>query len=384
MGKNHDRLWYRATQARVPLTGAFELLPMCNLSCKMCYVRKTPAQVKEAGGLMPTEFWLDTARRARDLGMLFPLLTGGEPFLHPDIKTILSSMQNMGLSVSMNSNATMIDRDTARWLGKHCPTRINITLYGASEDTYARLCGRADAFQRVRNAVDLLGEYGVPVKFNASITPDNCADLDALVAYAKDKNIPLQVASYMFPPVRRDATMVGRNERMTPEAAAQVKVRTDRLQLTPEFFKGRAAAYSRFVPLEQIDFDALSRLPGKPIACRAGRCSFWVDWQGNLSNCGMYASISESLKNADFEAAWERLVQKTEALRSSPACSNCPNNHLCHACISMICNETGTPTGRPDYLCRMTQAAAKLYAETLSGPTPEPEDAPPLFDPCEY
>ena len=46
------RLWAKAGAERIPLTGAFELLPICNFACKMCYVRKSRAEVEKAGGLM--------------------------------------------------------------------------------------------------------------------------------------------------------------------------------------------------------------------------------------------------------------------------------------------------------------------------------------------
>ena len=70
MTKISDKLWNRAGAMRVPLTGAFELLPICNLNCKMCYVRKSAAEVEQLGGLIPAEQWLDWARQARDAGML--------------------------------------------------------------------------------------------------------------------------------------------------------------------------------------------------------------------------------------------------------------------------------------------------------------------------
>ena len=42
-----DRIYDYSARNRVPLTGAFELSPICNFSCRMCYVRKTPEEVKQ-------------------------------------------------------------------------------------------------------------------------------------------------------------------------------------------------------------------------------------------------------------------------------------------------------------------------------------------------
>ena len=71
------RLWAKAGAERIPLTGAFELLPICNFACKMCYVRKSRAEVEKAGGLMDGKRWLEIAEDAAKCGLLFPLLTGG-------------------------------------------------------------------------------------------------------------------------------------------------------------------------------------------------------------------------------------------------------------------------------------------------------------------
>ena len=71
-------LFDRASRTLTPLSGTFELSPVCNLACKMCYVRKTPAEVAASPrppvGLIQ---WLSIAEQARDAGMLYLLLTGG-------------------------------------------------------------------------------------------------------------------------------------------------------------------------------------------------------------------------------------------------------------------------------------------------------------------
>ena len=186
-----DRLWSKAGTQRIPLTGAFELLPVCNLRCKMCYVRKSMEEVNAQGGLLPKEQWLDWARQARDGGLLFPLITGGEPFLRQDLPEILSGMQAMGLQVSINTNGTLIDQPMAQWLGKHRPTRVNITLYGDRAESYEALCGNGGAYDQVRQAVDWLKQNQVPVKFSASITPENLGDLEGMIRYAKSVNLSL-------------------------------------------------------------------------------------------------------------------------------------------------------------------------------------------------
>ena len=360
MNSIRDRILEKASRGRIPVVSAFELLPVCNLNCKMCYVRKSMAEVRQAGGLKDGKWWLDLARDAAQCGLLYPLLTGGEPLLHPDFKEIYLGLLDLGMQVSINSNGTLIDREWAEFFGNHHPTRINITLYGASEESYRNLCGDGSAYRKVREAVLLLKEYGVHIKFNASITPQNVHDVEALISYAKEQNVPIQVATYMFPPLRRDENMVGQNDRLPPEEAALARVRADYLQGDPEWFLAQAARYSRFVPLEERPWEQGSTYE-KGMRCRAGLCSVWVDWQGNLLNCGMYSSVNISPEGKTFAQAWEEVADGTAAVRYGPDCLGCPNEHLCHPCIAMIQNECGSHHGRPEYMCQMNQALAHYY-----------------------
>lgn len=359
-----DRLIEKAARAQLPIMSAFELLPVCNLNCKMCYVRKSMEDVRKEGGLKSASWWLNLAKDAADCGLLYPLLTGGEPFLHPGFEEILEGMQKMGLQVSINSNGTMIDEERAKFLHKNCPTRINITLYGASEDTYQRLCGDGNAFGKVRKAVEFLKEYKIPVKFNASITPDNVQDIEQMISYAKEQKSPIQVATYMFPPIRRDSTMIGKNARLSPEDAALARVTADYLQTNPEWFIAQATRFQNFIPLEQNPWKQ-GKAADRGMRCRAGLCSLWVDWQGNFMNCGMYGSAKTSLEGKTFRQAWDEIVQQTANVRHAPDCLSCPNEPLCHPCIAMIQNECGAHTGRPEYMCQMNQAAAKYYKQFL-------------------
>ena len=360
MSKVQDRIFEKASHARIPIMCSFELLPVCNLQCKMCYVRKSMDHVRANGGLKDADWWLAMAKAGAEQGLLYPLLTGGEPFLHPEFDRILAGMLELGLQVSINTNGTLIDEKWAAFLHTHRPTRINLTLYGASRETYDRLCAHADAYDRVLEAVGLLKEFGIPLKFNASITPDNVDDLPGMIAFAKKHDCPIQVATYMFPPLRRDSSLVGQNERMTPEEAANARAMADLLQNEPVWFVTQAARFRSFVPLEREPWK-LQASQGSGMRCRAGLCSLWVDWQGNFSNCGMYPSVSSPGSSESFRDDWERVVRETAQVQFTAPCNSCPNRPICHPCIAMIYNECGSVTGRPVYLCRMNEALAEAY-----------------------
>lgn len=230
-------LFDRASRTLTPLSGTFELSPVCNLACKMCYVRKTPAEVAASPrppvGLIQ---WLSIAEQARDAGMLYLLLTGGEPFLWQDFWPLYERLSTMGFLISINSNGTLLDEARVARLAEHPPTRINITLYGAGNETYEALCGRSGMFDRVDRAITLLRQAGILVKLNCSLTPHNAGDLERIVSYAAERDLILEVNTYMFPPLRRDPAMVGRNDRFTPAETAHYHMERYRLQRGEEDF----------------------------------------------------------------------------------------------------------------------------------------------------
>ena len=136
---------------------------------------------------------------------------------------IQNGLHQMGLLISINSNGTLIDESVVRWLKETPPVRINITLYGASDETYGRLCRNPQGFTQVTRAIRLLGEAGITVKLNCSLTPHNAADLEGIFAFAKEEGLLVQATSYMFPPLRRDPSQVGCNDRFTPQEAALLR-----------------------------------------------------------------------------------------------------------------------------------------------------------------
>ena len=81
-------LTLKCAQAGIPVSGTFELTPRCNLACRMCYIRLTPEQMAPIGRERSAKEWLDIAQQAKDAGMTFLLLTGGEPTLRADFLEI--------------------------------------------------------------------------------------------------------------------------------------------------------------------------------------------------------------------------------------------------------------------------------------------------------
>lgn len=349
-----EYLHRKASAARIPISGTFELTPVCNMACRMCYVRMTKQQQESIAPLRSAQEWLALAAEAKKHGLLYILLTGGEPFLHPEFRQILTGLHQMGFVISINTNGTMIDESVVSWLLESPPSRVNITLYGASDETYARLCGNPKGFTQATRAIRLLTDAGFTVKLHCSVTPQNVEDFDRILDFALENKLHCQATSYMFPPLRRDVSQVGSNDRLSPEDAAYYAARIEARLGGEETFLQRTEAY---VPPMSGDLEESCADVGDVMRCRAGRCSFWVTWEGKLLPCGMLPPRGEAnVFEVEFLDAWQQVVQATDCIRLPAKCSSCALKDVCHSCAAMVMTETGAFDVVPEYRCRMAYA----------------------------
>lgn len=348
----------KAAKIGQPLNGTFEVTPCCNMSCKMCYVRKSKEEQEAISPLLSAAEWLQVGKQAKEKGLLYLLLTGGEPFLRPDFREILAGLHRMGFIITINSNGTLIDEDVVTWLKETPPAAVNITLYGASDKTYDRLCGNPEGFTQAMRAIHLLREAGIFVKLKYSSTPDNVNDMEEIFLFAKREGLFIQATSYMFPPIRRDESQVGENLRFSPEEAAYQNARI------AAFVNGEEAfleSMKNNVPLSLLanteeDCPEIEG-QGEGIHCRAGKCSFWITWDGKMLPCGMFpSSHGFSVRQCGFARAWDKVLESAKEIRLPAKCGACILQEQCKACAAVVLTETGNYHTVPQYRCQMSQA----------------------------
>ncbi|MCI6059648.1 MAG: radical SAM protein [Dorea sp.] len=361
-----DYIYSKASKNRIPISGTFELSPVCNFSCRMCYVHKTQKEVAESSReIMTLDHWLEIAKEAREAGMLYLLLTGGEPFLWPDFWELYEQLIQMGFLISINTNGSLIDDKVIERLKRLPPKRVNITLYGANDHTYEVLCQVKGTFHKVDYAIRSLQEAGIQVKLNGSLTPYNAGDLRNLVKYSEAKKLILQVTTYMFPPIRRDDSLVGENDRFTPEEAARYRLECFRLQYGEKQYQSYLQnVINGYAPPPGLDESCIDPLDGK-IRCRAGKASFWITWDGWMTPCGLMNEPKIDIKEKSFSEAWKDLVDESNQLVTSGLCVRCANQEICHPCAAMGLAETGDTSGVPEYLCKMVREMRRIACEEL-------------------
>lgn len=356
-------LYTKAALNRIPFSGTFELLPVCNLDCKMCYVKKSMSEVKQLGGLKSADEWIALGKKAVDAGMLFLLLTGGETFLFPEIEKLYTSLHKMGLGIDINSNGTMIGEHEVSWLRKQLPKHVKISLYGASEQSYQNLCGNGEAFHKVIRAFELLKSAGVIVYSSITVTPSNYGELDEMMDICNYYKIPVKATSYMFPPLRSDQAKIHGQYRLSPEDAARATLKIVKRQNEEKAFYERAEEYCDETYQRYLDFMNESAGCGK-MGCRAGYCTFWVTWKGEMIPCAMMEfGKYPVMREHDFMAAWRKVNEEVNQIRINPLCNQCKAKGACYSCAASSYTETGCTDGRAPYVCEMTSHYMKLMKQ---------------------
>lgn len=359
-----DYLHQKAAANRVPLSGNFELSPVCNFACKMCYVRKTPEQIAaERKKLLDWQEWLHLAEQCHKEGMLYLLLTGGEPFLYPHFKELYLALHQMGLLLSINTNGTLIDDATLAWLKTSAPARLNITLYGASAASYEKVCGNPKGYERAKSAILRCKEVGIPVVINASMIPENAGDLEAIIAFGKEQRINTRVAAYMFPPVKREGEP--EDSRFTPEESAEITMRRFRLQANPDEYLSSLRRQIKSVQEAETE-ESNWGTREEYMRCRAGRSSFWVSWDGTMTACGMTAfPVQMNPFQTPFRDCWHKLNEKVCGTTVLQECAHCERREICKPCVAMLNAESGDPNRKAPYLCRMSECILEQMRQEL-------------------
>jgi len=90
--------------------------------------------------------------------------------------------------------------------------------------------------------------------------------------------------------------------------------------------------------------------------CTAGKCAFWLSWEGKLFPCGLLSEVySEPLKKG-FDEAWVDLRELCRGIPSCKECESCSSYDKCMICPARRKLETGSFEKSAPYLCDYTKA----------------------------
>lgn len=312
----------RARMLGQAYSGGFELTPLCNFDCKMCYVHLSKGQMEKEAKLLTTQQWIDIMGQAVDAGMMHADLTGGECLSYPGFKEVYLYLRSRGVAVSVLTNGQLITEEMADFFAQYPPSVVQITVYGSDEDSYEAVTGRR-AFADVNAAILRLKERNI--RLFLPVTPNRYMqeDIHALMAFLRTQEVRYGIGTGSLPArpnTGRDINTYG------PETELYVKLHLDeqRYLLSQEDSDPIQRSRVDYVP---AGFRTESKIP-----CSSGQCAFHVNWKGEMSPCIPFHSINRSVLEHGFDDCWDWI--KNQMLKYEPPeeCRNCSNGLACAAC----------------------------------------------------
>ena len=201
------------------------------------------------------------------------------------------------------------------------PAAIQVSLYGAGEDTYEQVTGRR-AFSLVMDNIRRIKAADLPL--TVAVTPSAyMTDAEQILHVLDKEKLPFAINASILPP---------RPETGRELADASLDTYIAVLKLRSQL-KGRE-------PLLEEEPESLPDPGGKQkdpvlgVTCGAGRSGFAIDWQGYMRPCNNFPCTGENALSLGFHEAWKRTNHTATHYPLPVECDGCAYHGICMHCVA--------------------------------------------------
>lgn len=315
--------------AYVPAAVLIDPTSACNLRCEGCWA----GGYSKSNSLDP-DLFNRIINEAKELGIHWIVLSGGEPFCYPHLLEVLEEHQDSFFMAY--TNGTLIDEKMADRLAELGNLSPSFSLEGWREQTDARR--GPGTFDKIVHAMDLLRERGVFIGASVTAMRNNIEQLFSheFIDFLVEKGI-IYVWSFHYIPIGRNPNV---ELMLTPEQ------RTWMFERVRELRKNK--------PVLIADFWNDGHYTGGCIA--GGRQYFHINASGDVEPCAFVhfaidnikdKSLKEVLQNPLFKAYREEHPFNENHL------APCPIIDAPHSLRKIVhkCGARPTHRGADDVLC---------------------------------
>ncbi|MFE2536277.1 radical SAM protein [Streptomyces sp. NPDC059371] len=172
----------------------------CDYDCEMCYLGEKRFEGLDMAG----------KRRLlevmRDAGVIWLQITGGEPLIDPDFLESYRLANEMGMQLEILSNGSQLRRDRVLdVLRAYPPTKLTLSLYGATAGTYDAVTRRRGGFDRFREGVHKALAAGLRIDLSLIIVRTNAHEADAMRTWAAELGVPFREYANISPTIHGGA-----------------------------------------------------------------------------------------------------------------------------------------------------------------------------------
>lgn len=334
------QLGRKTEQERVPLSGTMDLTHQCNLRCVHCYLGDRIARKVDSVRELNTDEWFRIIDEFTEAGCLFLLLSGGEPLLRKDFKEIYRRLKTNGLLVTVFTNGTTMTDDILDLFIDLPPHSVEISLYGATEETYEKITGSRSALRRCINGIEALVKNGIHLSLKTILMTLNSREFSAIKDIAKDYRVNFRFDAAIFPCFDGDKSPL--DLRVSPQEAIDKEFSDQEVsrQWKDYYEKRKDLAFSDYLYL-----------------CGTGVTNFYIDPYGRLQPCVLVNDPKYDILNGSFLEGWRNVIPGVQEKKAGKdyGCNQCKNMVLCGVCPGFFRLENGSEEICSEYLCDMGQ-----------------------------
>ncbi len=326
-----------------------ELIPLCNFSCPFCYARLSPKQLEERGErVLRFEDWKPIIDGLAEMNVFDISFSGGECTLHPDFEKIYRYAYEKNFNVSIITNGSNITDSILEMFCECPPKSVTITMYGGSPESYQKVCGNADFYERVIINVKKLSNKKINFKLQSTISKDNLEDMEPISKFAEEFDVPY-ITNMDYISFRScDSDKIENNVvnkkvyiEFTEKALRHTTEMIESVHKTGKSDNER----KKYFPKE-------GKIIEKGIQCSAGRdfCAF--NYKGEMQLCVTLDAKKIDTKGRKISDCWQELVEYADNVPCLVECQNCIHKMQCRTCIDIHYNdihEFGKPSPRLCY-----------------------------------
>ena len=164
-----------------PLGVQLEITSACNLKCLHCY---NDSGICADSKDLSDEAWLRVAEELKDMKLLSITISGGEPFLRPNVlKTLIETLtRNERTLIGIITNGWFVNQS---FIDFFCslsnPTWIQVSIDGAYPEEHDWLRGVKGSWKRAVQTAYRLSRAGIPVRIAHTCTKANFRNLEKMM-----------------------------------------------------------------------------------------------------------------------------------------------------------------------------------------------------------
>jgi MoaA/NifB/PqqE/SkfB family radical SAM enzyme len=356
-------LWDKIESRRIPLSFDIEATARCNNNCRHCYINIPPGDQAALHDELTLDEISHIADQAVSLGSLWCLITGGEPLLREDFFDLYRMLKKKGLLVSVFTNGCLITEKHIELFRAYPPRDVEITVYGATEETYERVTRMPGSYAAFRRGLALLLEEGIHADLKTMALRSNMHELPAIARFCRERTKPF----FRFDPMlhlRYDGNSE-RNEEIRAE-----RLSAEEILAIDEADPKRSAALEKRCSTREIAIPS-QELTDRLFQCSAGSESFAVSYNGLFRLCPSLwqRDCLYDLRRGTLAEAWFDFVPRALARTSKnheflERCRICPLMNQCQWCPAHAHLECGWMDEPCEYFCRVTHIRAETFGKT--------------------